>query len=103
MYQYRRNFSEKRRHLRMKMDCPVRFREIDSAQVITGTCIDLSASGVLVQSEQFYPLGTKLRIEVLPRLALSRPLNALIEVNRVRPVPQGTAYHIAGVIEHIES
>lgn len=103
MYTYQRNFSEKRRFIRMKMDCPVQFHEVDSEQVLTGTCVDLSASGVLVQCDQFYPLGTKLRIEVMPKLALSPSLTALIEIKRISPIPQSRSYRFAGVIEEIDA
>ncbi|MDH5229251.1 MAG: PilZ domain-containing protein [Gammaproteobacteria bacterium] len=101
LYNYKRSFSEKRDFMRMQIKCPVTFSEIDSDVEYQGTCINLSAKGVLIQAKRRFPEGTRLAIFVQPELAISPNFSATIEVIRTEVDADASEYRFAGRIEEI--
>jgi len=95
-----RKFAEKRDYIRMTMDCPVKYQSLNGEGKKEGTCLNLSAKGVLFRCNDQYPVGTMLRIDVSPRLSISPPFFALIKVLRVSSATE-SGYQIAGSIQEI--
>lgn len=95
-----RAFSEKRDFHRMSVDCKVSYRPVDAAEIREGRCINLSARGVLFQAGEAIPLGTAIKIKVMPELRISPPLSATAEVVRVDGTESG--YRVAAAIKEIE-
>ena len=103
MIRYRAAYDEKRNHYRMELNCPIELKQPGDSNSIMGTCINLSARGMLLLSGEHYPPGTQLKIQVKPELSLSGPLQALIRVLRVDADEATSQYHLAAVIEEIET
>lgn len=107
MRHYEDGYAEKRNHYRMELNCPIQFKLPKDEQFVSGVCINLSATGLLVQSAAHYPPGTQLKVQVRPQLSFSAPLQALIRVLRVESIPDPDSnaekYQFAGFIEEITS
>ena len=56
---------EKRRHPRFYLNLPIEFRVIDAPSVHGAMIINASETGLLIQSPNNLPVGTKLNIAVL--------------------------------------
>ena len=91
------NYTEKRNFIRMNTESRITYKILGSNDAYHGTCINLSAAGVLFTSSQQVPLGTKMEINITPELKLTGPLNATIEVVRSQVNDNGS-YAIAGQI-----
>jgi len=85
-----RDYQEKRDFIRMGLDCPMTFSVAGQGQSYQGMARDLSSSGLLMVTDQGFPVGTELEIRVVPGKAVVPPLNALVEVARVRETAPGT-------------
>jgi len=97
-----RQFVEKRDYIRMSIDCPVSYQLADSdASSKSGTCINLSAKGILFKCPDQYPEGALLDISVKPQLSISPPFNAKMKVIRVEHDMSSNAFSIAGTLESI--
>ena len=92
------NFDEKRDFIRMAADHPLQFQIVASGETGRGTCVNLSATGVLFHTDQPIATGTQLNINITPRYAVVAPFDAEIEV--LRSIPNGVEgeYEIAGRI-----
>ena len=90
----RTEHSEKRDYIRMEVDCDVVYRTEDGSAERQGRGKNLSATGVLFESEENYPTGTRLVLKVLPRNTLTPPLEMTVEVVRVDGAGVG-AYLVA--------
>lgn len=101
MFYYRAGYTEKRNHYRMELNCPIEFKQPGDEEFTCGTCINLSAKGVLVQTDRNFEPGTRLNIQVKPELSLSAPLEAIIRVLRVDAIPESSEYKLAAVIEDL--
>jgi len=80
---HRRQYSEKRDYMRMVMNCPATFNEVDEERMVNGTCVNLSAKGVLISTHVYFPAGTLLEVHVQPSLSKSPTFDAVVEVVRV--------------------
>lgn len=105
MYTYRRSFSEKRNYVRMQLNCMVTITELegDHPSTYQGTCVNLSSQGVLLRADRSYLTGTPLKIHISPRLEISPPFTAIVEVIRCMPVSNqgGLTYEFAGIVKSI--
>lgn len=108
MRYYEEGYMEKRTHYRMELNCPIQFKQPNDEHYRSGVCINLSATGLLMQASEHYPPGTQLAVQVSPQLSFSAPLQALIRVLRVESIPSPDAkdgneahYQFAGFIEEI--
>ncbi len=91
------DYDEKRGHRRMGIDCPMSFTVVESGEKVEATARDLSATGMLIVCTKPLPEGTLLQVNVTPRQTVVRPLNALVEVVRVEPLPPA-AFQLGVVI-----
>ncbi len=92
------NFDEKRDFIRMAADHPLQFRVAGSAQTGRGTCVNLSATGVLFHTDQPIATGTQVSINITPTYSVVSPFDADIEVLRCKPNGVEGEYEIAGKI-----
>ena len=57
----------KRRHTRIPVDVPVRYRPADTVESTAGDLVEISVGGALLRTDQLMPpLGTEVVLEVLP-------------------------------------
>ncbi len=93
-------YEEKRDHIRIRVDCPVTLQAEDGTED-QGTCINLSAGGILFQAERDYPVGARLWVRMEPKLKLSPGLTARVEIVRQEYLPQSRSYHMGARITEI--
>ena len=79
----RKDYSEKRDHRRMGVECPAVFRVDGEPDWEEGLARDLSAGGLQLVTERELAVGTRLEVELRPEKALVPPLRARAEVARV--------------------
>jgi len=90
----RTEHSEKRDYIRMEVDCDVVYRTEDGSAEKQGRGKNLSATGVLFESVENYPAGTRLVLKVMPRNSITPPLEMTVEVVRLDEAGPG-AYLVA--------
>jgi hypothetical protein len=56
---------EKRRHRRILVNVPVDFQDIDKSNISPGLVINLSRTGLLIQTFEDMPIGKRINIKVL--------------------------------------
>lgn len=96
-----RKYTEKRDYLRMALDCPVTYSDVEGLRSRQGTCINLSAKGIAFEAADNFPVGSKLKISMQPKLAMTPPLSAVVKVLRVERNSAKQCYTLAGQIEEI--
>ena len=101
MYFPTRDYSEKRRHVRMQVDCPMVYGPAGTNERHRATCIDLSVSGIKFSVDQPVDPGSQLNVVVKPQSRLWPPLLALVEVLRVEPTEAESTFHVAGRIAQV--
>ncbi|MDX1810404.1 MAG: PilZ domain-containing protein [Gammaproteobacteria bacterium] len=94
-----RTYTEKRDFHRMVLDCPVSYSDVDGLRVRSGRGINLSARGIAFEASESFPVGSLLKVNVEPQLAMTQPLSALIKVLRVERDSANQCYKLAGSIE----
>jgi len=102
MYNARTDFEEKRSSFRMLLDCPITYQDLAVGQPQLGQCLNLSIDGMLLTVKQVIPVGARLRVRVEPKLAISPPLSALVEVLRVDHQAASAEYTLAARITAID-
>ena len=95
------DYSENRDYIRIKVDCPMSYKLIDSDIVTNGRCISLSGSGIAFIAETTFDLGLALEIKVLPHQAVSPTMTAFIEVMRSTPYTDDS-FEIAAKIKSLK-
>ena len=93
--------AEKRNFRRLEMDCPVSYQLVTSPNRKMGTCINLSADGILFECDDQFPVGTKIKVIVSPKLNISPAFSATLEVTRVINGSMRDHYQLAGVLRDI--
>jgi len=78
---------EKRRFIRLPIDVPVTIRWQDSS--LTGTCRNLSGSGMLVIADRSLPMGEKVEVRIRQTSANQMPFHATAEVSRIEADEDG--------------
>lgn len=87
-----RAYDEKRAFIRMRIDTPV---EIDVGdRRIVASCRDLSASGMLIASDQPLELGTEVAITIEQEGDNRLPFKATATVARCEPAESGSGYTV---------
>lgn len=59
-----KSYSEKRSFIRMKIGAPLSAKLEAERETIEGLCLDLSGSGLQVETQKSLPVGTELDVEV---------------------------------------
>jgi len=83
------DYSEKRDFLRMQMECPASFRVEGAQELRTAVAQNLSATGVLLVTDQPVDDGVQLALEVMPGKSITPPLSAYVRVLRCSPTEDG--------------
>lgn len=92
----RHRYDDRRKYIRMELGCPVVFEEAQSSQKLHGTCINLSAQGMLIETERSFPIGTTLNVMLEPRIHITSALQAILEIVRIEPSPIRGSYRFGG-------
>lgn len=96
-----RSYEEKRDFIRVPVNCEVQLEDCDSGKRFVGFGKNLSANGVLFQTdERLYP-GDKLEMHIESSHRLLSVLDATIEVVRVVPTEEGFGYSVGSAIRDI--
>ncbi len=77
-----REVEEKRRFIRMVIDCPVEVTPHPAGSPFIGTARNLSGGGLLIECDQAVTPGTLLSVRLAPDRSLVPPLRAIVEVVR---------------------
>lgn len=93
--------NDKRNFTRIGAECEMTFNRPDDSEQGIGKSVNLSAAGILFQTQTPLEPGISLEICVKPVNEITPPLHALIEVIRVVPVENGV-FEIAGTIQGIK-
>lgn len=96
------DYSEKRDFMRMSADHEISFKEVGGQEISQGTCVNLSATGVMFKAREAIPMGARLEISIAPGYAVVDPFNAIIEVIRTTPIETNDSFEIAGKITAIK-
>lgn len=96
------NYDEKRNFMRMATDTKLSYREVGSEKSASGDCINLSADGILFKCKERFQPGALLEINISPKLAVVKPLDATVQVVRTELDPDGD-FKIACEIKTITS
>lgn len=92
------NCTEKRRFIRMSVECELVYRLPDSIRLVKGICKNLSSSGILFTAFRDIDAGVVLEIELATLdEVIAPPMKALVEVVSSRLVAPGT-YDVAAEI-----
>ncbi len=94
------DYSEKRDFIRMTTNSEMSYQEIGATQSYQGHCINLSAAGILFETDHHVEPGTLVQINITPQLAVVKPLDATIKVVRASKNSDGK-FAIAGEIKDI--
>ena len=93
-------YSEKRDFIRMTANSEITYQEIGATKSHLGHCINLSAAGILFETDHHVEPGTLVQVNITPKLAVVRPLDATIKVLRASKNNDGK-FAIAGEIKDI--
>ena len=96
-----RDYTEKRRHVRMLMECPVIYGPAGSNERHQAICLDLSVSGIRFRSTEPVEPGAQLNVVVKTESRFWPPLLALVDVLRVEPMDAESGYDVAGRIARV--
>lgn len=103
MYGGTRDYDEKRNYFRMQLNCSMHYAAIDEKNLHQGRCVNLSTRGMLIETDKYFPIGTRLKVNVTPSLDLSPPLMAIFEVRRAETMEEGGSYRFGGTFESVEA
>jgi len=77
-----RPYSEKRDFIRMKIGAPLNAKLAAASEIIEGLCLDLSGSGLQVETKQNLTVGTEAEVEVSSDYGHNPTLKARVKVVR---------------------
>lgn len=83
MNQPMREFSEKRDFIRMQIDSPVDMTLEHDGDTLSGTCLNLSGGGMMIEVNRVIPVGTVVEVTVSSGHGHNPMLKANAVVNRV--------------------
>lgn len=75
-------YSEKRDFIRMKIGAPLNAKLAAAAETIEGLCLDLSGSGLQMETKQNLVVGTEAEVEVSSDYGHNPTLKAKVKVVR---------------------
>jgi len=76
--------SEQRDFRRMQIDCDILWRPEEGDELFHAQAINLSATGLAMTCDQDLPAGTRLEININPAYRVVPPMNAIVEILRVK-------------------
>jgi len=88
-------YSEKRDFIRMKIGAPLNAKLAAASEIIEGLCLDLSGSGLQVETKQNLVVGTEAEVEVSSDYGHNPTLKAKVKV--VRSTTNDTGDHVLGL------
>lgn len=83
-----RNYEEKRDFIRMRVDADVRL--VHAGEEVPAVCIDLSSSGMQVESKLKFDVGDILRVEIQSEHAALKGLHSRTQVVWVMEEEEGS-------------
>ncbi len=94
------NYTEKRSYKRVKVECHIHYKMIDTEvdEEDVGQLENISGRGMMFIAEKGVPLHSELEIRVAPGNELTPPLHARVEVVRMEKQRRGNGYEIGAVI-----
>ncbi len=92
------DYNEKRNFIRMAADHALQYQVQNTAESHQGTCLNLSATGILFRTDQALAAGTQLNVNITPQYSVVDPFNAEVEVIRSSPNGAEGQFEIAGKI-----
>ena len=98
-----RSYEEKRGFIRMKVDTMVTFTKIEGKERYEGRCRNLSGAGMLLETEKKLEMGDRLKVTIPSEGPDFSPLDAVVEVVRVTPLPDMHIFRLGVVIKKISS
>lgn len=93
--------TEKRDYMRMALDCPVSYSDLEGLRTRQGHCINLSAKGIAFEAAESFPLGAELTVSLIPKLSMTPPFSAKIKIVRAERNSIKHNYTLAGMIEEV--
>lgn len=90
-----KNFDEKRDFIRMQINSAITLNH--AGVEYQGICKDLSSTGMHIETDHEFEIGTELKIAIAPRNDTTPPFNAIVEVLRSDNSDSGTNTRILGV------
>lgn len=96
-----RSYEEKRGFIRMRVDTMVTFTRVDAKERYEGRCRNLSGAGMLLETEKKLEIGDCLRVSIPSEGPDFSPLDAVVEVVRVTPLPNLHFFRLGVVIKKI--
>ena len=81
--------NERRNLRRMGISCPATITVLSDGREEQGNVLDLSGSGMSLQSGSSFVVGASLRVRLVPDKPIFMPLVADVEVVRVEPATEG--------------
>lgn len=93
-------YSEKRSYKRVKVECNIHYKMLDSSveEDEIGQLENISGRGLMFIAERGVPLNAELEIRVEPGSELTPPLHARVQVVRMEKQRKGGGYEIGAVI-----
>ncbi len=95
-------YDEKRKFIRMAVECDINYKLTDSDQVFNGRCTSLSGAGLSFVADQGFEPGISMEVNVIPESSITPPMTALIEVIRNTKLDSGQ-YEIGAQITSIKN
>lgn len=74
-------YNEKRDFIRMRINSQVNIRQ--AGKDYEGICKDLSGTGMLIQTNHAFSVGSELQVSIEQKIETHLPFNAIAEVTRV--------------------
>lgn len=96
-----RYFQEKRNFIRMPVEIPVKYRNIQNEKMGSGMTENLSASGLSFSTQDPPSAGDQLEIWISSFGNQIQPLKAKMRVHRVTTDPE-KGFRITGSLENVE-
>lgn len=93
--------TEKRKFMRMEMDCPLSYSDLEGLRTREGKCINLSAKGIAFEAPESFPLGAELKVCLVPKLDMTPPFSAKIKIVRAERNSAKHNYTLAAQIEEV--
>lgn len=92
------DYEEKRNFIRMEADHDLQYHIVGASGERYGTCVNLSANGIMFTTEENLAEGSELEINITPQYSVVSPLDATVEVIRSQSNGLEGSYAIAGRI-----
>ena len=96
-----RDYEEKRNFVRVKVTTPLLFTLNQYSEKYEGQCLDLSGSGLLIETTKKLLLGDQLHVTIPAARPHQTPFAAQVEVIRVEPLNDRHIYLTGTAIKKV--